>query len=77
MTNHPNRRPSADSNPAPDAIKAARAAAGLTQTQAAKLVHMEQRGWARWESGDRRMHPAIWELWQIKIGASDQSPVSN
>lgn len=66
MSNHPNRRHSADSNPAPDAIKAARAAAGLTQTDAARLIHSTLRTWQQWEAGDRRMHPGLWELWQMK-----------
>lgn len=66
MSNHPNRRPSAASNPAPDAIKAARAAAGLTQTAAAALVHSSLRTWQQYEAGDRRMHPALWELFNLK-----------
>jgi len=64
MSNHPNRDrgggPAA--NPAPEAIRAARQAAGLTQTQAAELVHAGLRSWQQWEAGDRRMHPAIWDL---------------
>ncbi|HAZ61178.1 MAG TPA: transcriptional regulator [Gammaproteobacteria bacterium] len=26
-----------------------------------------RRVWQQWEAGDRRMHPAMWELFQIKI----------
>lgn len=69
MTNHPNRGPQGhSSNPTPDEIKAAREAAGLTQTAAGELVHTTCRGWQLWEAGDRRMHPAFWELFQIKTG---------
>ena len=52
--------------PTPAAIKFARAAAGITQTAAARLVHTTCRVWQQWESGDRRMHPAMWELFNHK-----------
>lgn len=71
MANHPNRgrAPNPGANPKPAEIKAAREDAGLTQTAAAELVYSTLRTWQDWEAeGDtnRRMHPAIWELWQIK-----------
>lgn len=53
-------------NPAPEAIKAAREAAGLTQTAAAALVYSTCRAWQKWEAGDARMHPAIFELFTLK-----------
>lgn len=70
MTAHPNRSRAAGpaSNPAPEAIKAARETAGLTQTAAAKLLHSTCRVWQQWEAGDRRMHPAFWELFRLKAG---------
>jgi DNA-binding transcriptional regulator YiaG len=68
MTNHPNRSrarwPSA--NPTPAEIASARSAAGLTQEVAARLVHSAAVTWRQWESGLRRMHPAMWELFKIK-----------
>jgi DNA-binding transcriptional regulator YiaG len=51
--------------PSPLEISAARAAAGLTQTEAAGVVYVELRTWQRWESGDRDMHPAMFELFMI------------
>jgi transcriptional regulator with XRE-family HTH domain len=54
------------SSPAPSEISAARHAACLTQTQAATLIHTSLRSWQQWEHGDRRMHPAMWELFQRK-----------
>ena len=54
------------SNPSPDEIKAARAAAALSQTAAAKLIHCSRSTWAEWEGGVSRMHPAFWELFQLK-----------
>lgn len=69
MTNHPNRSRRADNpaaNPSPAEIRAAREAAGLTQSQAAALVHSTLSAWQRWEQAERSMHPALWELFRIK-----------
>lgn len=68
---HPNRSrrtPSAARNPTPEEIRAARQRAGLTQTQAAALIHCTLRGWQDWEGGQRRMHPAFWELFRLRAG---------
>lgn len=54
--------------PTAEQIRAARLAAGLTQQQAAELVYMEQRGWARWESGERGANLAAWELFLLRVG---------
>ena len=68
MANHPTRcvngGPAA--NPAPSDILSGRDAAGLTQSQAAALVHGSLRAWQQWEAGDRRMHAGLWELFQLK-----------
>lgn len=73
MTNHPNRSRagSAARNPTPAEIRAAREAARLSQTAAADLVHTTCRVWQQWEAPEgsdshRRMHPAFWELFNIK-----------
>ena len=63
-------------NPTPTEIKAARLAAGLTQTQAAALVYVHPRNWQKWEadkslSTHRAMHPAIWELFLQKTAKKD------
>lgn len=50
----------------PVEIKAARLAAGLTQLQAAALIHCGETTWQGWELGTRKMHPAFWQLFQIK-----------
>lgn len=70
MPNHPNRsrRGNPAANPSPEAIRAAREAAGLTQMQAAARLHANLTSWQRWESGERKMHPAMWELFLIKKG---------
>lgn len=68
MPNHPNRsRNSPSANPRPEQIRAAREAAGLSQTEAAKLIHCSLRGWQQWEAGERSMHPAFWELFRHKL----------
>jgi len=66
--NHPNRskHSTAPTAPTPSAIRAAREAALLTQTDAAKLVYVTLSAWQRWEAGERKIHPAFWELWQLK-----------
>ena len=58
--------------PNTDEILAARKAAGLTQTQAGELVHTTCRTWQQWEAGDRKMHPAFWELFRIKTRLIDR-----
>ena len=30
------------------------------------VVHTTCRVWQQWEAGDRRMHPAFWELFLLK-----------
>lgn len=74
MPNHPNRGAKAHSaNPSPAEVRAAREAAGLTQAQAAALVHASARNWQQWEqeagSNVRRMHPGLWELFRIKAAS--------
>lgn len=53
--------------PAPDEIRAAREAAGLTQSEAAELVHLSAPNrWAAYEQGAWRIDAARWELFKIK-----------
>ena len=73
MSNHPNRSRggSPSRNPTPDEVRAAREESGLSQTAAAELVHTTCRTWQQWEAevdttGHRRMHPAFWELFNLK-----------
>lgn len=62
-------------NPTPVEVRSAREAAGLTQTAAGVLVHSTCNAWQQWEAAaterrHRHMHPAFWELFQIKISES-------
>lgn len=44
---------------------------GITAAQdwCAQAVHTSRRAWQQWESGERRMHAAFWELAGIKVKA--------
>lgn len=57
----------------PDQIRAARESAGLTQKQAAELVHTHPVTWAKWEGGTYKMHPGLWELFLIKTQGKRRS----
>jgi putative transcriptional regulator len=61
------KREQQETEPTPEKIKAARKAAGLSQSVAAELVHSKLRTWQQWEAGDRKMHPGLWELFRLKI----------
>lgn len=53
--------------PAPADILAARTRAGLSQAEAAALVHRtERKRWSEWERGERSMQEAVWELFLMK-----------
>ena len=49
-------------------ISAARERAGLSQQQAAALVHVDIRSWRRWELAERGVNMAAWELFLLKAG---------
>lgn len=76
VASHPNRSKqarSSDSNPTPAEVRAAREAAGLTQTEAATRIRGSLRAWQNYESAEgepehRRMHPGLFELFLIKTG---------
>ena len=57
--------------PSPADVKSARAAVGLTQTQAAALIYKKLLAWQRYESGDRAMDRALYELFMLKTGQID------
>lgn len=67
---HPNRsrrRKAPGENPKPAEIVRTREEAGLTQTDAGDLLYTTLSGWQRWEYGQRRMHPAMWEYFCLLI----------
>nr|WP_285844084.1 helix-turn-helix transcriptional regulator [Ralstonia pickettii] len=60
-------------NPPPVEIKAARVRAGISQAAAAKLIYKTTRAWELWEGGKRRMDPAFWDLFLIRIAGKAAS----
>lgn len=70
MANHPNRSAVAQDadRPTPDQVRAARKAAGLTQTEAGALCHRSLRAWMQAEAGERNLDPAAWELFLLRTG---------
>ena len=46
---------------------------GLTQAQAAALIHVSTATWQQYEQSRRHMHPAFMELWTIKVKQLDIS----
>lgn len=54
--------------PTPEQIKAARTAAGHTQTEAAAVIYKQVLAWQRYESGAREMDLAYFELYLLKTG---------
>jgi DNA-binding XRE family transcriptional regulator len=59
--------PVMETKPTPEQIKQARITAGLTQTQAADMLHKSLRVWQNYELGDRSMDISHWVLFQIKL----------
>jgi putative transcriptional regulator len=53
--------------PTPQQIARTRNNAGLTQTQAAEMVHRNLRTWQKWENDESQIDPACWELFTIKL----------
>jgi transcriptional regulator with XRE-family HTH domain len=49
-------------------VKQARSASGLTQAEAAKLLHNSINNWQNWEQGRYPMMPALFELFLLKTG---------
>ena len=67
------------SNPQPAQVRELRESVqhkreiGITAAQhlCADMLHTSQRAWRQWETGDRKMHPAFWELAQIKSNVDE------
>lgn len=59
-------------SPAAHEVRKTRTKHQMTVEEAANLVHATANAWYKWESGNRSMDPARWELFLIKIG--EQKP---
>ena len=53
-TNHP--------TPTPEEVREMRARLSMTQTQFGEYLRCSLRAVQQWESGERTMHPGLWEL---------------
>ena len=53
-------------NPAPEQIRAARLAAGLSQAEAGELILASKRSWENWEQGRVKMSPGLFDYFLIK-----------
>lgn len=54
-------------SPTREEIRALRKLAGLTQQEAAARIYSTRRTYQEWESGNVKMHPALWELLNLKV----------
>jgi transcriptional regulator with XRE-family HTH domain len=45
----------------------------LTQEEAAAVIYLSRSGWQKIEASKRKLHPGLWELWQIKTGLRDDT----
>ena len=62
--------------PTPQAVLAARKAAGLTQEGAGQLLGSNNRQWRLYEAGDRAMSVSLWELFLLKTHQHPQWALS-
>lgn len=62
---HPNRSTRLLPSPAPDEIRAARAAAGHSQHAAAATIGASFRAWQQWEAGERPMPAGLYQLYML------------
>ena len=53
-------------NPTPELIRETRSKAGLSASKAASLIYRSTRNWQQWELGERKMCPALFELFCLK-----------
>lgn len=54
--------------PSSNEIRAAREAAGLTQTAAGELLGVTRVAWTRYETGERAMTESAWAYWKHVAG---------
>lgn len=72
MSPHANRgAASRYTNPAAGEIVELRQKHGLTIEQCARLALSTARSWQMWETGERRMHPAIWQWVNVQLTGID------
>ena len=64
--------------PTPAQVRAAREAGRMTLAEAGAVVHVHGETWRNWERPDsaqaRHMHPAFWELFNLKMKLAQAEP---
>jgi DNA-binding transcriptional regulator YiaG len=53
-------------SPKPEELKAVRMMTGLSPTHCGAVVYVTAAAWRHWESGQRKMSPGMWELFNMK-----------
>lgn len=66
------RRRASTKPPDAEEITRLRISLKLTQESAGAIVYATERAWQLWEAGDRRMHPATWELFKLKTEQTER-----
>lgn len=51
----------------PQEIRKERNRHGLSVAECARMVHVSDRTWRRWEDGTRTMPEGVWELFRLKL----------
>lgn len=67
-SNRSKKTPKPGDTPKPEDVARAREVAGLTQTKAGEVIYGSLRAWQDYESGARRLHPGLYELFLAKTG---------
>ncbi|MGE8046012.1 helix-turn-helix domain-containing protein [Pseudomonas monteilii] len=62
--------------PAPEAIRASRKHAGLSQRESAVLIHVSRRSWQSYEEGKAEIKLGLWELYLFKTGQLWVKPIA-
>jgi len=76
--NHPHRNRRGNGyQPKSREITGLREKIGFTQEEMASLVYVSPRRYHDWETGDRNMQPAFWELINRKIEAGEHLLIIN
>lgn len=57
-------------------VKEAREQAGLTQSEAGKVVQVSARAWQNWELKVNNMPPGLWELFLLKTKSARKKNIS-
>ena len=72
-----NHRERSSKQPTGTDFRDLREAHGLNQHNAGRLIYVSRDAVAKWESGERRIHPAFFELFRLKLSLQNQLKEGN